>query len=153
MRGLRGIGIELSETIVSKKFRELRRYLTEDMKLEEFLDKLKFNTDGLIPAIAQEADTKEVLMMAYMNRESLTKTLSSGYAYYYSRSRQKLWLKGETSGHLQRIRQIRIDCDLDTIVLEVEQTGVACHEGYPSCFFRCIVWDSANEDIHLKTIE
>jgi phosphoribosyl-AMP cyclohydrolase len=122
------------------------------MKPEYFLDKLKFNADGLIPAIAQDTETREVLMMAYMNRESLLKTLSSGYAYYYSRSRQKLWQKGETSGHLQKIRQIRIDCDLDTVILEVEQTGVACHEGYPSCFFRSIIWDADDDDIQLKTI-
>lgn len=104
--------------------------------IAEFIDGLKYNADGLIPAIAQDAVTKDILMLAYMNRESLEKTLATGYATYYSRSRQSLWLKGETSGHLQKIRSIRTDCDLDTLVLLIDQTGAACHEGYRSCFFR-----------------
>lgn len=90
----------------------------------------------LIPAIAQDARTGDVLMLAYMNKESLRKTLATGYAHYYSRSRQKLWKKGATSGHVQRVREIRLDCDRDAILLKVEQTGPACHTGKANCFFR-----------------
>ena len=92
---------------------------------------------GLLPAIAQDAQTGEVLMMAYMNAESFAETLSTGRAVYYSRSRNKLWRKGEESGHVQRVRQVLVDCDLDAILLKVEQVGgAACHEGYKSCFYR-----------------
>ena len=92
--------------------------------------------DGLLPAIAQDADTGDVLMMAWMNAESLAQTLASGEAVYYSRSRQRLWRKGEESGHRQRVKAVLVDCDADTILLKVEQQGVACHEGFRSCFFR-----------------
>ena len=93
--------------------------------------------DGLLPAIAQDAATGEVLMLAYMNAESYAETLATGRAVYYSRSRQKLWRKGEESGNVQLIQSIFIDCDADTILLRVEQVGgAACHEGYKSCFFR-----------------
>ena len=93
--------------------------------------------DGLLPAIAQDADTGEVLMMAYMNAESYAETLATGRAVYYSRSRKKLWRKGEESGNVQQVRAIYVDCDRDTILLKVEQIGgAACHEGYKSCFFR-----------------
>ena len=93
--------------------------------------------DGLVPAIAQDAETKEVLMMAYMNSESWRATLQTGKATYWSRSRQKLWLKGEESGHFQLIKDIFIDCDNDTILLQVKQLGeAACHTGYKSCFYR-----------------
>jgi len=93
--------------------------------------------DGLIPAIVQDAETKEVLMMAYMNSESWKATLQTGKATYWSRSRQKLWLKGEESGHFQLIKDIFIDCDNDTILLQVNQLGeAACHTGYKSCFYR-----------------
>lgn len=96
-------------------------------------------TGGLIPAIAQDAETGEVLMLAYMNKEAFEETLSSGTAVYYSRSRNKLWKKGETSGHVQHVREIRVDCDLDTVVIKVEQVGgAACHKGYKSCFFRVV---------------
>ena len=92
---------------------------------------------GLLPAIAQDAETGDVLMMAYMNRESYEETLRTGRAVYYSRSRKKLWRKGEESGHVQHVKAIFVDCDLDTILLKVEQVGgAACHEGYRSCFFR-----------------
>ena len=92
---------------------------------------------GLIPAIAQDAESGEVLMMAYMNEASFRKTLETGKACYFSRSRQKLWTKGETSGHVQKVREIFIDCDRDTILLRVEQVGgAACHTGYRSCFYR-----------------
>jgi phosphoribosyl-AMP cyclohydrolase len=93
--------------------------------------------DGLVPAIAQDALSGEVLMMAYMNAESYAETLSTGRAVYYSRSRKKLWRKGEESGHVQLVRSLYVDCDADTILLKVEQVGdAACHEGYKSCFFR-----------------
>ena len=99
-------------------------------------DSIKWDAAGLVPAIAQEARTGEVLMLAYMNRESLAATLRDGYATYYSRSRGQLWRKGETSGHLQRITDVRLDCDGDTLLLRVEQTGPACHTGADTCFFR-----------------
>jgi phosphoribosyl-AMP cyclohydrolase len=91
---------------------------------------------GLLPAIAQDALTGEVLMLAWMNAEAYGETLRTGRAVYYSRSRGKLWRKGEESGHEQRVRAIFIDCDADTILLKVEQVGAACHEGYRTCFFR-----------------
>lgn len=99
---------------------------------------LKFNSDGLVPAIVQENDTKEVLMLAYMNQEAFDLTVKTKKAHYYSRSRQKLWLKGETSGHFQYIKEIYYDCDCDTILLLVEQEGAACHTGNHSCFYRKI---------------
>src|SRR6188508_2615714 len=92
--------------------------------------------DGLLPAVAQDAETGEVLMLAFMNAESFAETLAGGRAVYYSRSRGKLWRKGEESGHVQLVHGIYVDCDADTILLKVEQTGAACHEGYRSCFFR-----------------
>jgi phosphoribosyl-AMP cyclohydrolase len=93
--------------------------------------------DGLLPAIAQDAQTGEVLMLAYMNVESYNETLATGQAIYYSRSRKKLWRKGEESGNVQKVKAIYVDCDCDTILLSVEQLGgAACHEGYKSCFFR-----------------
>jgi phosphoribosyl-AMP cyclohydrolase len=99
---------------------------------------LNFNkSDGLIPAIVQDAETKDVLMLAYMNRESWAATLKTGKATFWSRSRQKLWLKGESSGHVQMIKNIYVDCDDDTILLQVEQLGgAACHTGHRSCFYR-----------------
>lgn len=93
--------------------------------------------DGLLPAIAQDAATGDILMLAYMNAESYAETVATGRAVYYSRSRQKLWRKGEESGNVQNVRAIYVDCDRDTILLKVEQVGgAACHEGYKSCFFR-----------------
>ncbi len=101
-------------------------------------DQLKFNADGLIPAIVQEAGTGRVLMMAWMNRASLEKTIASGQTHFWSRSRQKFWRKGETSGHTQTVREISFDCDGDTLLIQVDQIGAACHEGYKSCFFRAV---------------
>ena len=100
------------------------------------MPELDFNkTGGLIPAIAQDAETGEVLMLAYMNKEAFEQTLSSGKAVYYSRSRNKLWIKGETSGHVQHVKEIRVDCDNDTVLLKIEQVGgAACHKGFKSCF-------------------
>jgi phosphoribosyl-AMP cyclohydrolase len=92
--------------------------------------------DGLLVAIAQDASTKSVLMVAWMNAEAFQETVETGFATYYSRSRKRLWRKGEESGHRQKVEAIRVDCDADTILLIVEQIGAACHEGYASCFFR-----------------
>jgi len=103
--------------------------------MSDILESVKYNEQGLVPAIAQDLRTDEVLMLAYMNEESLKKTVETGFAHYYSRSRQKLWLKGETSGHFQKVRSISFDCDFDAILLKVEQTGAACHTGHRSCFF------------------
>lgn len=94
--------------------------------------------NGLLPVVVQDVNTKEVLMLAYMNEESLKKTIETNVATYYSRSRQQLWVKGETSGHYQYVKDIRIDCDEDTILLLVEQVGAACHTGHYSCFYRNI---------------
>lgn len=96
--------------------------------------------DGLIPAIAQDAATGEVLMLAYINQESWQKTLETGKVHYWSRSRSKLWLKGESSGHVQLVQEIFVDCDLDTVVFKVEQLGgAACHTGHRSCFYRKVL--------------
>ena len=98
---------------------------------------------GLVPAIAQDADDGTVLMLAYMNEEALAHTVKTGKATYWSRSRKELWIKGESSGNTQKVREILIDCDADTIVLKIEQKGgAACHEGYRSCFFRRVQGDS-----------
>src|SRR5580765_3821924 len=104
----------------------------------KFLEKLKFNGDGLIPAIIQEQRTGRVLMMAWMNKEAVLKTVELGKTVFWSRSRQKYWVKGETSGHVQLVKDVAFDCDGDTLLIQVEQTGAACHEGYKSCFFRSI---------------
>ena len=102
-----------------------------------WLDELAWDKDGLIPAIAQDADTGDVLMFAWMNRDALARTAETGEAVYFSRSRGKLWHKGEESGHTQKVREIRIDCDNDVVLLEIEQVGgIACHTGRRSCFFQ-----------------
>lgn len=103
-----------------------------------FLDQLKFNSDGLIPAIIQEQASGRVLMLAWMNRTSIEKMIEAGKTVFWSRSRQKYWIKGETSGHVQLVKDIAFDCDGDTLLIQVEQTGAACHEGYRSCFFRSV---------------
>lgn len=100
------------------------------------LEGLKYDANGMIPAIVQDHRTGEVLMMAWMNRESLAKTVETGKTHFYSRSRGKLWLKGETSGHVQQVMSIATDCDKDTLLIKVEQSGAACHDGYYSCFYR-----------------
>ncbi len=106
-----------------------------------FIDKLKFDSQGLIPAIIQEQKTGRVLMMAWMNRASLETTLATGKTHFWSRSRQKFWMKGESSGHTQTVKQVSFDCDADTLLIQVEQIGAACHEGYQSCFFRSVQTD------------
>jgi phosphoribosyl-AMP cyclohydrolase len=103
---------------------------------DELLALVSFNADGLVPAIAQQHDTGEVLMMAWMNREAIKETLSTGRVCYYSRSRAGLWRKGETSGQVQHLKELRVDCDGDTLLLLVDQKGVACHTGRRSCFYR-----------------
>ncbi len=105
------------------------------MTLATILDQLKFNADGLIPAIAQQYDTQEVLMLAWMNRASITETLQTGRVCYWSRSRNAFWRKGESSGQMQLLKELRFDCDADTILLVVDQTGPACHTGRRSCFY------------------
>jgi len=100
------------------------------------IDNLKFDEKGLLPAIIQQAETGTVLMLAYMNKESLQKTVETGVTWFYSRSRHTLWQKGETSGHVQKVQDIYYDCDADTLLIKVEQTGAACHEGTLSCFSR-----------------
>ncbi len=102
------------------------------------MKQLKFNEQGLIPAIVQDVNSGQVLMMAYMNQEALDKTVASGQTWFYSRSRQCLWKKGETSGHIQAVQEIRYDCDQDTLLVLVEQTGAACHTGHYSCFYRTL---------------
>ena len=111
------------------------------MTLTETLDTLKYNADGLIPAIAQQFDTHEVLMMAWMNRASIEETLETGRVCYWSRSRNRLWRKGESSGQMQVLKELRIDCDADTILLLVDQTGPACHTGRRSCFYNKVEGD------------
>ena len=107
--------------------------------MDTALDEIKWTADGLVPAIAQDWQSGEVLMLAWMNRQSLEQTIASGEAVYWSRSRQRLWHKGESSGHCQKIKNLRLDCDSDVVLLSVEQVGsIACHTGRRSCFFRSL---------------
>ena len=106
--------------------------------IEKVISTLKFTSDGLIPALSQQHDTGEVLMLAWMNKDSVTETLRTGRVCYWSRSRQKLWRKGETSGQVQTLKELRWDCDADTLLLQVEQRGVACHTGRHNCFFYAV---------------
>jgi len=109
-----------------------------DTALAQLLAETSFDANGLVPAIAQQHDTGEVLMMAWMHEDAIRETLASGRVCYWSRSRKKLWKKGETSGQIQELKELRIDCDGDTILLMVDQTGVACHTGRRSCLFRAV---------------
>jgi phosphoribosyl-AMP cyclohydrolase len=104
--------------------------------LDEFLDSLKYDANGLVPAIVQDAANGDVLMFAWMNRDAVSQTLTSGRACFWSRSRQTFWIKGESSGNIQAVKSVYVDCDKDCFVVKVEQTGAACHKGYRSCFFR-----------------
>lgn len=107
--------------------------------MSDWLEQIKWNGDGLVPAIAQDHQSGEVLMLAWMNREALQLTVAEGRAVYWSRSRQRLWFKGEESGHLQTLHEIRVDCDADVVLLRVEQIGgIACHTGRRRCFFRVL---------------
>jgi phosphoribosyl-ATP pyrophosphohydrolase/phosphoribosyl-AMP cyclohydrolase len=112
-------------------------------------DAIKFDAHGLVPAVVQDANSGQVLMLAYMNAESLDKTLASGQTWFYSRSRQELWMKGESSGHVQKVKQILYDCDGDTLLIKVEQTGAACHTGHYSCFYR----DSSGKEIEPQAFD
>ncbi len=119
-----------------------------------WLDEVQWNADGLVPAIAQELGSNDVLMVAYMNREALARTAETGEAVYFSRSRRRLWHKGEESGHVQKVHELRLDCDADVVLLKVEQrgsapgaAGIACHTGRHSCFFRRFdgsVWETVD---------
>lgn len=112
------------------------------------IPQLKYDADGLIPAIIQDAQNNEVLMMAYMNESSLQKTMETGYAHYWSRSRQKYWKKGETSGHVQEVKTIFYDCDKDTVLIKVIQHGPgACHTGHRSCFFTDITGKEVSQKV------
>lgn len=102
----------------------------------DLLDVVKFDEKGLVTAVTQDIQSNAVLMVAYMNRETLSETLSKGVMVYYSRSRRARWMKGETSGHIQKVREVYVDCDGDTLLFKIDQTGAACHENYFSCFFR-----------------
>jgi len=108
------------------------------MSSDDFVTSIKFDTDGLVPAIAQQHDSGEVLMMAWMNTDSILETLETGRVCYWSRSRQSLWRKGESSGQVQVLKEMQIDCDGDTLLLIVDQSGVACHTGRRSCFYRAM---------------
>ncbi|MDB0441467.1 bifunctional phosphoribosyl-AMP cyclohydrolase/phosphoribosyl-ATP diphosphatase HisIE [Clostridioides difficile] len=116
-------------------------------ELEEFIKNVKFDDKGLVPTVVQDVISKDVLMLAYMNEESIKKTLREKIACYFSRSRQELWIKGETSGNIQKVVKISYDCDVDTILLLVEQTGVACHTGNYSCFYRDLFDDTDKIDL------
>ncbi|HEX9836689.1 MAG TPA: phosphoribosyl-AMP cyclohydrolase [Alphaproteobacteria bacterium] len=109
--------------------------MADQAAIDALLSGIKFDERGLVPAIAQQHDTGEVLMMAWMDRDAIARTLETGQVHYWSRSRARQWRKGETSGHTQRLVEFRIDCDADTILVRVDQTGVACHTGRRSCFF------------------
>ncbi len=106
------------------------------------IDELTYDANGLIPAVVQQHDTREVLMVAYMNRESLAETIETGKTWFWSRSRQKYWMKGESSGHVQDVLEIRYDCDADCLLVLVDQSGAACHTGERSCFYRTL-WEGA----------
>lgn len=106
------------------------------MGYEDLISRIRFDESGLVPAIVQDFKTGEVLMLAYMNSQALLMTLESGKAHFWSRSRNRIWMKGERSGHVQEVKEIRVDCDEDAILLKVHQVGAACHKGYRSCFYR-----------------
>lgn len=123
-------------------FERLERSARGDrVALPDVLAALKFDADGLLPAVAQDAQSKEVLMLAWMDRKAIERTLSEGFACYWSRSRNAYWRKGETSGHLQALKELRFDCDGDSILLLVDQTGPACHTNRPSCFYLSVEGD------------
>jgi len=114
--------------------------------LDHFLNSLKYDDNGLITAVVQDHANGDVLMVAYMNREAVARTLTSGRTCFWSRSRRKYWVKGETSGNIQAVKAVYVDCDKDCLVVKVDQTGAACHEGYRTCFFRQVDSDG-NETV------
>ena len=122
------------------------------LSADAVLGAVAFDSDGLVPAIAQQHDTGEVLMLAWMNRDAVAETLATGRVCYWSRSRRALWRKGETSGQVQRLMELRVDCDGDTLLLLVDQTGVACHTGKRRCFFRR-AGESRLEDVPMMSVD
>lgn len=118
-----------------------------------FSDELKYDANGLITAVVQDAETNEVLMVAYMNKESVDRTLESGKTCFWSRSRQEFWVKGGSSGHFQVVKGVYTDCDRDCLLVKVDQTGAACHDGYRSCFYRRVVNDGSLEVIAEKVFD
>lgn len=122
-----------------------------DTAADQLLAETKFDANGLVPAIAQQHDTGEVLMMAWMNADAIRETLASGRVCYWSRSRGALWKKGETSGQIQTLREMRLDCDGDTILMLVDQTGVACHTGRRNCFYRAVRGEAFFEIASVET--
>ncbi len=120
--------------------------------IEKMLDRVDWQKSEIIPAIVQDSETKEVLMLAYMNQEALSLTLQTKTAHYFSRSKQRIWKKGESSGNIQKIKEIYIDCDNDTLLLKVEQVGVACHTGRRSCFFTSLESGKIDGEIDQKTV-
>jgi len=115
------------------------------MAIDSFLDSLKYDQNGLVAAVIQDYENDQVLMVGWMNRESVRRTLTSGRTCFWSRSRQQYWLKGETSGNIQEVKAVYVDCDKDALVIKVNQKGAACHEGYRSCFYRQV--DSSGNEI------
>ena len=119
----------------------------------EILNQLKFDSDGLIPAIVQDAESGDVLMMGYMNSEAVEHTLREKRVCFWSRSRNKFWIKGETSGHFQLVKDVYVDCDQDCLLIKVEQVGAACHEGYRSCFFRKVTPEGELETVAERIVD
>lgn len=119
--------------------------------MDDFLNSLKYDGHGLVPAVVQDHANGDILMVGYMNREAVARTLTSGRTCFWSRSRQEFWVKGETSGNVQAVKAVYVDCDKDCLVVKVEQTGAACHEGYRTCFFREIDSDG-NETTVLERL-
>jgi len=124
--------------------------VSSEKELGSTLD-LKFDVNGLITAVAVDADTHEVLMVAFMNKEALERTVKTGNATYWSRSRQKFWVKGEESGHTQKVQGVYVDCDQDAVVVQVKQHGAACHNGFHNCFYRQVI-QKADGGLELQTI-
>lgn len=120
--------------------------------IKELIEKLKFDGNGLIPAIIQDFENNEILMMAYMNKETLEKTLATGQAHFWSRSKNRIWKKGETSGHVQLVKEILYDCDEDTLLIKVEQKVAACHTGHRTCFYRRITPPTPPEEVYRENI-
>ncbi len=120
--------------------------------MRKFISSLKFDGNGLIPAVIQDYKNGEVLMVAYMNDVAVKKTIETKRAHFYSRSRKKLWLKGESSGHVQKVKEVRFDCDGDCLLVKVEQVGGACHTGYRSCFYRKLKDKKGNTSVSGKKI-
>jgi len=118
-----------------------------------FSETLKYDDAGLLPAVIQDADNGEVLMVGYMNREAVDRTLETRRATYWSRSRQKFWIKGETSGHYQHVVEVRTDCDKDTLLVRVRQEGAACHDGFRSCFYRAVADGQALETVETRLVD